>query len=263
MNMQFLSFHTLTTGPPKINLYSPLIAPIYQPNHPLSVVLPISPLPMAPDRQPAPFLAALVHEVRNPLTTIDLSLEMLRSAIEDEDLRTLLDIIGRSSIRIKGLVNNLLTGGSDADDQEGRYSIYNLLDEVLEIGSDRIILKNIKVTKEYLAPDCNLALDGPKVKIALTNILINAIEAMPSGKGDLKLILRTNGDKYIVCIEDNGCGISSQNLQYIFKPYYSGKPGGLGLGLFTALEILQAGQIGLNVESEEGQGTRFILYFSY
>jgi signal transduction histidine kinase len=216
-----------------------------------------------PDYQPAPLLAALVHEVRNPLTTIDLSLEMLRSVVEDKELRALLDMIGRSSIRINSLVNDVLTGGSDADDQQEKYSIYRLLDEVLEMGNDRIILKNVKVTKAYLAPDRNLVLDRPKVKIALTNILINAIEAMPSGKGDLKVILHANDNKYIVCIEDNGCGISRQNLPYIFKPYYSGKTGGLGLGLFTTLEILQAGHIRVDVESEEGQGTRFILYFNY
>ena len=65
----------------------------------------------------------------------------------------------------------------------------------------------------------------------------------------------------MIQIEDNGCGISKENLKYIFKPYFTNKPGGLGLGLATTYDILQSNHVGVNVESEEGKGTRFILSF--
>ena len=101
----------------------------------------------------------------------------------------------------------------------------------------------------------------PKMKIALTNIIINAVEAMTSGKGELKLVTKIVEGDYIILIEDNGCGISRKNLKNIFKPYFTNKPGGLGLGLATTFNILRANCVGINVESEEGHGSRFILSF--
>jgi len=67
--------------------------------------------------------------------------------------------------------------------------------------------------------------------------------------------------KCIIEIEDNGAGISMANLQHIFKPYFTRKPSGMGLGLSTTMETLLANQARVAVQSEEGVGTRFILSF--
>jgi signal transduction histidine kinase len=98
------------------------------------------------------------------------------------------------------------------------------------------------------------------MKIALTNIIVNAIDAM-SQKGELKIITKSIERKYAIQIEDNGCGISREDLKNIFKPYFTNKPGGLGLGLAATCDILQSNHVGVFVESEEGKGTRFILLF--
>jgi|SRR5687767_4880714 signal transduction histidine kinase len=139
--------------------------------------------------------------------------------------------------------------------------IHELLDEVLIITQDRITHKNIVVSKEYGLQNIKIELNGPEVKIALTNIVINAIEAMPSGKGKLKLSTKSIGNKYVMQIEDNGCGISKENIPYIFKPYFTNKPGGLGLGLSIANDILLLNHVRVIVESTEGQGTIFLLIF--
>ena len=62
-------------------------------------------------------------------------------------------------------------------------------------------------------------------------------------------------------IQDNGCGISPENLKNIFKPYYTGKQGGMGLGLSATYDILRSNHVGVNVVSGEGMGTRFELLF--
>jgi len=206
-------------------------------------------------------ISAMAHEIRNPLTNIDLAVEMLGTSIKDNDLRIYLDIIMRSSIRINNQVNELLKF-RQADQAPGKkHSIHQLLDEVLEMAEDRLLLKHISVRKEYAADDCEIAINRSKIRIALTNIVINAIDAMASKTGELKLITKTAGNKYIIQIEDNGCGISKENLKNIFKPYFTHKPGGLGLGLATTYDILQSAHVGVYVASEERIGTRFILMF--
>ena len=209
---------------------------------------------------PAQIASVLAHEVRNPLTNINLAIEMLESCIKDEDAKVYLDIIMRSSTRINTLITELLRNQHTDEGHTKKHSIHELIDEVLAMAGDRIRLKNIIVTKEYAAQDCNIALNKPEMKIALTNIIINAIDAMLSG-GELKLITKSIDAKFILLIEDNGCGISTENLKSIFRPYYTNKPGGMGLGLATTHDILRLNRVRVNVESVEMEGTRFSLMF--
>jgi signal transduction histidine kinase len=211
--------------------------------------------------QPARFVSALAHEVRNPLTNINLAVDMLAYAIKDDEPKLYLDIIKRSSARINHLISDLLKF-QESDKAEGNtYSMHRLLDEVLEIAADRIRLKSITVRKEYASQDKQIMMDKAKIMIALTNIVINAIEAMSSENGELRLTEGLVDGHYSLQIGDNGCGIPAEHLQEIFKPYFTRKPGGLGLGLSTTWDIFQANHIRMNVESKEGEGTCFTLLF--
>jgi signal transduction histidine kinase len=211
--------------------------------------------------QPGQFASALAHEMRDPLSTIKLAGEMLRSMIRDDNQKIFLDIILRGSGRINEILTDLLTSIQTEEIESEKHLIHQLLDEALEMSEDRISLKNITVRKDYAPQDCKIILNRPKMKIALTNIIINAIDAMTPGKGELKLSTKSIGGKYVIQIEDNGCGISKENLKYIFKPYFTNKQGGLGIGLATTSDILWSNHVEVNVESEEGEGTRFILLF--
>lgn len=207
------------------------------------------------------FASVLAHEVRNPLANINLSIEMLDTAITDNGLKIYLDIITRSSARINDLMNELLKNRHADEMNTGEHSVHQLLDEVLEMAKDRIILKNISVKRNYAATDCRITLDRPKMKIALTNIIINAVDAMTPGEGELKLFTKSIDSSFTIEIQDNGCGISKENLQCIFKPYFTNKPGGMGLGLAATSDILRANHVRVKVESKEGNGTRFSLFF--
>jgi len=211
--------------------------------------------------QPGQFGVALAHEVRNPLSNINLAVEMLRATITDGDQQLYLDIISRSSGRISTLVTDLL--GSCQPDAIGpeRYPAHLLLDEVLVMTKDRLSLKNISIRRDYTTLDCKILVNKQKIKIALTNIIINAIDAMSSKGGELKLITRCLNEKCIIEIKDNGIGIPKEDLENIFQPYFTGKAGGMGLGLSTTLKILQSSQADIIVKSEEGKGTSFILTF--
>jgi len=208
-----------------------------------------------------PLVSVLVHELRNPLTNIMLTIHLLESKILDDNDRLYMDIIKRSSAKINDLVNDLLKGKQELQIQTEEYSIHQLLDEVIEMASDKIILKNIVVKRSYTSHDLKIKIDMPKIKIALTNIIINAIDAMGSENGELKVGTKIIKGRYAVSIHDNGSGISKENLPLIFNPYFTNKPGGIGVGLAATKDILLSNQIGVKVESEVGHGTRFILLF--
>lgn len=241
-----------------ISFYS-RASPDYQPFYNTPLPKP-PPVPSGQSENQPPSFAALAHEIRNPLTNINLATEMLRAAIKDNESIGYLDIIGRSSVRINLLLTELLRHHELKEMMARTCSIQQLLDEVLEMTRDRIALKQIMVRKDYAARDCQVEMNRPNMKIALTNIIINAIDAMFPGKGTLKLATYSIDGKYIIRIEDNGCGISRANLNRIFKPYYTNKPGGLGLGLSTTHEILTSNHVEVQVRSKEGRGTCFILF---
>jgi signal transduction histidine kinase len=182
-------------------------------------------------------------------------------SVKDDEPKLYLDIIRRSSARINYLICDLLKY-QEADKAQGsQYSMHRLMDEVLEIAGDRIRLKNITVRREYALEDKQILADKNRIRMALTNIVINAIDAMSSENGELRLTESLVDGHYSLQIADNGCGIPAEHLQQIFDPYFTRKPGGLGLGLSTTREILHEYHIGMNVESSEGEGTCFTLSF--
>lgn len=217
--------------------------------------------PVSFNSLPGKFVSALAHEVRNPLANINLSVEVLKSAIKDNDLTLYLEIIQRNSTRIYNLINVLLKYHEVCEIKPDQHSIYQLLDDVLEMVQDRIKLKNVSVRKTFAGQDFKTLMNEEEMKIALTNIIVNSIESMDAENGELKLVTKSTGDQFEIQIEDNGCGISKSNLKNIFKPYFSNKRGGMGLGLATTNDILQSNHVMVNVESEEGRGTIFVLTF--
>jgi len=205
--------------------------------------------------------SALAHEVRNPLTNIDLAVEMLSNNVQDDEQRLYIDIIKRASLKINGLITKLLTSDAQAEVHYDSQSVNQLLDKVLAMAEDRIRLKNISVSRAYTAIDCEIWMDSQQMEIALTNIMINAIDAMPIDTGQLKLATQSINGLCIITIEDNGMAIAEEHLANIFKPFFTRKSRGMGIGLSTTLEILGANHVRVDVKSEPGHGTCFLLSF--
>ena len=239
---------------------TPQVSPLSSYQIPVNLHRQIAP-PKKAHVLPGKFLAALTHEVRNPLTNITLAVEMLKRLIRDDAQKLYLDIIMRGSLRINSLVNELMKYQQPEIEEVKKYSIHQLLDEVVDMAGDRLSLKNIVLKKDYAVRDFEIALDRPKMKIALTNIIVNAIEAMNPGTGVLGLVTKKINGKYVLYITDNGCGISQENLKQIFRPYFTSKPGGMGIGLAATYDILRSNHVEVNVESAEGDGTKFTLLF--
>jgi PAS domain S-box-containing protein len=203
----------------------------------------------------------LAHEVRNPLSNIHMSLEQLGSITKAED-RVYIDIIDRNGKRINDLITELLTSSKPTEMVFERVVLQTAVDETIGIALDRLTLKQIKLKVNYPDFPCYIRADKEKLKIALLNIVINAIEAIENVKGELSISLLHNEESYSLEITDNGCGIPYENLSKLFEPYFTSKRNGIGLGLASTLNIVQAHNAAIEVKSKVNVGTTFIITFN-
>ena len=207
------------------------------------------------------FTRVLAHEVRNPLTNIDLAAEQLESENENDELTYYIDIIKRNSLRIGKLVTELLQTANPAHMELTPQPVNDLLEKAFEPAVDRMVLKNIKTLKNYAPENPFINADAPKLQIALSNLIINAIEAMSENEGLLKLKTEALPHACRIVIEDNGCGMTPEQQNRLFEPYFTAKAKGMGLGMTTTMNIIQSHGAQLLFTSELGKGTRFIISF--
>lgn len=203
----------------------------------------------------------LAHEVRNPLSNIHMSLEQLSTMTKGEE-RIYIDIIDRNGKRINDLITELLTSSKPTEMMFERIILQTAVDETIGVALDRLTLKQIGLKVNYPEYPCYIRADKEKLKIALLNIIINSIEAMENIKGELTISLGQNEESYSLEISDNGCGIPQENLSKLFEPYFTSKRNGIGLGLASTLNILQAHYASIEVKSKINAGTTFIIAFN-
>ncbi len=203
----------------------------------------------------------LAHEVRNPLNNIMLSVEQIVQEKVDEGSELYLNIIQRNAQRISGLINELLNTSRPTEVVPEEKVLQAILDDVVAASIDRITLKKLQLTVNYPEPEVRIMADAEKLKLALLNVVINAVEAMEEGKGLLQLELIALRHTAMLKIADNGCGISEENISRLFEPYFTQKRNGMGLGLAFTLNILQAHKATTDVISGESKGTTFTITF--
>ncbi len=203
----------------------------------------------------------LAHEVRNPLSNIHMSLEQLGSLTKGEE-KIYIDIIDRNGKRINDLITELLTSSKPTEMVFERVVLQTAVDETIGIALDRLTLKQIRLKVNYPDFPCYIRAEKEKLKIALLNIIINAIEAIENIKGELTISLTQNEETYTLELTDNGCGIPQENLSKLFEPYFTSKRNGIGLGLASTLNILQAHNASIEVKSKVNAGTSFLITFN-
>ena len=206
----------------------------------------------------------IAHEIRNPLTNINLAMEQLKNeARADDDIAILFEMVQRNSNRINQLITDLLNSTKFAELSYAKISINKLLDEAIDLATDRIVLYNISVVKKYSTDICDVSVDREKLKIAFLNIIVNAIEAMEPGKGVLTISTRGENNKCVIEIADNGSGMDRESLGRLFEPYFTSKPKGNGLGLTNTQNIILNHKGTIQAESERGKGTTFIITLDF
>lgn len=203
----------------------------------------------------------LAHEVRNPLNNINLSLEQLQEVAKDEESKMYLEIINRNSDRINTLITELLQSLRFSEITLAPVSLQEVIQNNLETAKDTIALKNITLYLTQPEEPVMIMGDKEKLQLAFSNLISNAMEAINKMPGKLNIIIDSK-TKPSVSIQDNGIGMSHDDLEKLFEPYYTTKRNGMGLGMPSTLNILQAHNALIDVKSEPGDGTIFTIIFN-
>lgn len=206
----------------------------------------------------------IAHEVRNPLTNIDLSASHLENAtLDPEDKKMFLEIISRNSKRINQLINELLSATKFSELKQEKINVAVLMEETLHDVGDRVRLNHISIEKKYTDMPIWTNADRAQMKIALLNILVNAIEATTPEKGVLTVQTAIANGYCRITIGDNGKGMDTETLSKIFDPYFTSKSKGNGLGLTNTQNIILNHKGKIQVFSSPGGGTEFIISLNY
>ena len=200
----------------------------------------------------------IAHEVRNPLTNINLAAEQIKEAnpITDENTM-LLEMVKRNSLRINQLISDLLNATKFSELKFEKTSLNKIINEALAVANDSIILKNIKVEKNHSNDICDIVVDEEKIKIAFLNLIVNAVEAMEPDKGILKITIENIDKKCKIIFADNGIGMNEETMSKLFEPFFTSKENGNGLGLANTQNIILNHKGKIEVESIEGKGSTF------
>ncbi len=204
----------------------------------------------------------IAHEVRNPLTNINLATEHLKGEIpRNADTDMLLEMITRNGNRINQLISDLLNSTRESHLSFEKVEINKLIDDSIALAKDRFELKRIKVVKKYAPESPSIMADQIKIKIAFLNIIVNAIEAMQPDTGILQVKTEKKGNKCIITFADNGKGLDREELSRLFEPYFTTKEEGTGLGLTNTQNIILSHKANISAVSESGAGASFIITF--
>lgn len=208
--------------------------------------------------------AGIAHEIRNPLASLSGSVQLMSSQPEKysaEDLK-LMKIITREIDRLNDLITEFLEYVRPEEAPTQMVDVNKILREVLEIVRfNQQMTKDVEQELSFKAM-CQIRGRPEKLKQAFLNIVINAYQAMGSTKAP-RFVLETfdQQDRVVVSIRDNGSGMDEATRERIFEPFYTTKPKGTGLGLAVTHKILERHDAQVQVKSEVGAGTTFVIDF--
>ena len=202
--------------------------------------------------------AGIAHEVRNPLSSIKMSLQILEKRMNPEgnDLKRF-KIAQKEVEHLEELVNNVLVFAKPMEPKIAAVDLTRVLEQAIALSEKIIHDKQIDVRLETRENPMVKA-DAAMITDAFVNIVRNAVEALED-KGYIRIYARSIGSQppsVLVVVEDNGCGIDDADMPHLFNPFFTKKKYGTGLGLSQVLKIVEVHQGKLEIISEKDKGTK-------
>lgn len=206
----------------------------------------------------------LTHEIRNPLSTINVNLQLLAEDLargdNEEHQRWLrrLNHVQDEADRLKSILDDFLQYAGKYELTFARVDIRRMVGELVDFFAPQAETAGvvIRFTQPEEAVSCDV--DMNLMKQAVLNLMINAVQAMPDG-GELLIHVAEQRGQAIIEVIDTGPGMDAEILRRIFDVYYSTKKHGTGLGLPTVRRVVREHGGTIRPESEVGKGTRFVI----
>jgi PAS domain S-box-containing protein len=202
--------------------------------------------------------AGIAHEVRNPLSSIKMSLQILekRMTPEGNDLKRF-KIAQKEVEHLEELVNNVLVFAKPIDPKIVSVDLGKVLEQAVALTEKAISDKKLDVKLE-IQEIPQVSGDTAMLTDAFLNIIRNAVEAVED-QGAIRIFARSIGSQppaVLVVVDDNGCGIDEQDMPHLFNPFFTRKKYGTGLGLSQVLKIVEVHSGKLEIISEKDKGTK-------
>jgi two-component system, sporulation sensor kinase E len=203
--------------------------------------------------------ASVAHEIRNPLTSLKGFVQLLR--VEDERHQIYYQIMLDELNRINHIVGELLLLAKPQHLKLTKAVIQKLLNDVISLLNTEASLYNVQIEANLPEEDILMECEPNQLKQLFINLIKNAVEASVNGGNVTINLERTNADKLLITIKDNGCGISKERLKKLGEPFYSSKEKGTGLGLTVSFKIVQSHKGTIHFDSQKHHGTTVSVHF--
>jgi len=209
-------------------------------------------------------VAGVAHEVRNPLATIRLRLQMARREANSPRLAESCAVALEEVERLNGMVNRLLTFARPVQLHLQSTDLRRLVEERVECFREQANSQHVRIVANFSEGHKSIAVDKGQIAQVFDNVIQNAIEAMAGTGGTLSVgiaSIEASQPKGRVCVEfcDTGKGMAPAVVSHIFDPFFTTKPSGTGLGLSICHELITAHGGEIQVQSQEGRGTTVLI----
>jgi PAS domain S-box-containing protein len=203
--------------------------------------------------------AGVAHEVKNPLHALNLNLHLLAQELaslgrSDQTVKGYLEILRSEIQRLHRIIDNFLRFSKPSIPEVRPLDLNALVERVLSLVAFEAADRGVTIETELDPALATAPGDEGQLSQVLLNLTINALQAMPSG-GTLTVRTRLQDDLAEVEVRDTGEGVPAEHLPHLFDPYFTTRPGGVGLGLAITHRIVEGHHGMIDVESQVGKGT--------
>lgn len=203
--------------------------------------------------------AGVAHEVKNPLNSMRLWLENLKETLSTEKeagAQQAVQVLDKEIDRLDTVVKRFLDFTRPLEVKLEATDLAELLREVLSVSRPQLQRAGVEAEELIGNGIPEVWADRDLLKQAILNLVLNAVDAMPSG-GELRIELTRRGEMAEITVSDTGRGIPAEQQQKIFQLFFTTRPGGSGIGLATTFRIVQLHNGSIDFHSEAGHGTTF------
>lgn len=205
----------------------------------------------------------MAHEIRNPLSSLNINIELLREELRSEnnlakrdEIHSLLNFISYETLRLENNLKDFLDFNRLPPPKFEWVRLNDVLDSIVRLLRPDAQLKNARIETHFQKNLPLIRIDVSQFNLAISNLIINSIQAV-NEKGEIQIYTRKSKKNVFIVVKDNGIGIPKENIPKIFDFMFSTKPTGSGLGLSIAKKIILDHQGDITVKSELNRGSTF------